>query len=203
MAYNTFTMSDLETRLGLTLREVSGTFDAYPDAQVSAFLQQALERGLPIATGIGREKARSEGLIYPILTEVRELLSRQISVFSGPKFNVDRKQGLVGYLDFLLASSPMQLQIVAPVVAVVEAKHEDLTEGIPQAIAAMYAARLFNTQHERVVPTIYGVTTSGTAWRFLRLSGTIAELDLTEYHIREVGKILGILTHIVHGKAVE
>jgi hypothetical protein len=197
MAYNTFTMEDLEPRLGLTLREVSGTFDAYPDAPVSAFLQEALERGLPIAIGVGREKARSEGLIYPVLTEVRELRNRQISVFSGAKFNVDRKQGLVGYLDFLLADSPMQLHIVAPVVAVVEAKHENLTEGIPQAVAAMYAARLFNAQHDRSLETVYGATTSGTLWRFLRLTGTIVEADLTEYHIRDVGKILGILTHIV------
>lgn len=199
MAYNTFTMSDLETRLGLTLREVTGIFDAIPPVEVSVFLEEALERGLPIALGVGREKARSEAIIYPILTEVRELLNRQISVFSGPKFNVDRQQGLMGYCDFLLSSSPMQLQIVAPVIAIVEAKHEDLTVGIPQAVSAMYAVRLFNEQHGRPIQRVYGATTSGTAWRFMQLSGSIVELDLTEYHIREVGKILGILTHLVQG----
>jgi hypothetical protein len=78
---------------------------AYRDFTL-ALVRANLERGLPIALGKGREKARSEALVLPILLEVRDILLRQISVFSGPEFNVDRKLGLAGYCDFLMGRSP-------------------------------------------------------------------------------------------------
>jgi hypothetical protein len=39
--------------------------------------------------------------------------------------------------------------------------------------------------------------TSGSDWKFLRLAGTDLTIDLVEYHIDNLGKILGILSHIV------
>jgi hypothetical protein len=197
MAYSDFTLERLREQFGIRLRNVTRSFDGLPPIAPSAFLNTALERGLPIAIGRGREKARSELLVAPILTEVREHFDRNISVFSGPEFNIDRKQGLAGYCDFLLARSPLQVEIEAPVVAIVEAKHEDLTEGIAQCIAEMHAALLFNMRHGTPIETVYGATTSGTTWRFLRLTGTEAEADLTEYHVSQVEKILGILVSML------
>ncbi|MEH2085021.1 MAG: hypothetical protein V7K89_35135 [Nostoc sp.] len=40
---------------------------------------------------------------------------------------------------------------------------------------------------------IYGSVTSETNWKFLFLEGTTVYIDLTEYYIKEVDKILGIL----------
>ncbi len=197
MAYSDFTFELLRERFQIEYRETMGLFESSPSIVPSAFLTTAIERGLPIALGQGREKARSEMLIAPILMEIREHLKRQISVFSGPEFNVDRKQGLSGFCDFLLARSPVQANIEAPIITIVEAKHEDLTQGMPQCLAEMHAAFLFNEKRGKSIETIYGATTSGTAWRFLRLTGKQAEADLTEYHIREVEKILGILIQMI------
>ena len=193
MAYSDFTLSLVRERLGLTYDEVIGTFDGAELVEPSELLRANIERGLPIALGKGREKARSEALVLPILLEVREVLLRQVSVFSGPEFNIDRKKGLAGYCDFLVGRSSHQTEILAPVIAIVEAKHEDLTSGIPQCLAEMHAARIFNEREGNPIETVYGVTTSGTAWRFLRLTGTHAQADMTEYHIREIEKVLGIL----------
>ncbi len=197
MAYSDFTLSSIRERLGLVYEETTGAFDAVSPVACGPLLQANLERGLPIALGKGREKARSEALVLPILLEVREILERRISVFSGPEFNVDRKKGLSGYCDFLMSHSSHQTEILSPVITIVEAKHEDLTEGIPQCFAEMHAAQIFNERNGKPVETIYGATTSGTAWRFLRLKGNQAEADLTEYHIREIEKILGILVFMV------
>jgi hypothetical protein len=152
---------------------------------------------MPVVLGRGREKARSEMLVTPVLLEVREILKHKISLFSGIEFNIDRKLGLAGYCDFLLSKSPHQIAIYAPVLNIVEAKHEDLSEGVAQCLAEMHAARLFNEKQGNPTPIVYGATTSGTAWRFLSLNGTSAEADLTEYHINDVAKILGILTFMV------
>ncbi|WP_309697677.1 hypothetical protein [Armatimonas sp.] len=196
MAYSDFTVETLQTKLGISLREVSNSFESVTAISPSQPLVAMLERGMPVVLGANKEKARSEWLIAPLLLEVREVRLRQISVFSGSDFKVDPKQGLSGFCDFLISRSPLQMAVESPVVAIVEAKHEDLNAGIPQCLAAMYAARLFNEKRGKSLETVYGATTSGTVWRFLRLTGMQAESDLTEYHIHEVGKILGILVHM-------
>jgi hypothetical protein len=197
MAYSDFTLSLLEERLGVFTRETVGAFEGIPPMQPTEVLTTLLARALPVVLGANKEKARSELLIAPILLEVRELCQQQVSLFSGKEFNVDRKQGLGGYCDFLLSRSPHQMELYAPVVSIVEAKHEDLTEGVAQCLAAMYAAKLFNENRGKTIETIYGVTTSGTTWRFLRLTGSHAEADITEYHITEIARILGILVFMV------
>jgi hypothetical protein len=193
MAYSDFTLTQLRERFGLQVASVSGSFESIAPIAPSEFLKTTLERGMPVAVGRGREKARSEALVLPILLEVRALCDQKISVFSGIEFNVDRKLGLSGYCDFLLSHSALQIEVESPVISIVEAKHEDLTQGIAQCLAEMHAAQIFNEKRGDAIETLYGVITSGTAWRFLRLTGKIAQADLTEYHIREIDKILGIL----------
>ena len=193
MAYSDFTLTQIRERFGIQVASVTGTFETIPPIAPSDFLNTAIERGMPVALGRGREKARSEALVLPVLLEVRALCHQQVSVFSGIEFNVDRKQGLSGFCDFLLAHSALQIEVESPVISIVEAKHEDLTQGIAQCLAEMHAAQIFNEKRHKPIETVYGVITSGTAWRFLRLTGKTAEVDMTEYHIREVDKILGIL----------
>ena len=162
----------------------------------SDFLTTLLRRQLPLALGKSSEKGRSEFLIAPILSEVRELCHHQIALFSGVRFDVDRRSGLHGFCDFLISKDPLLIEIEAPVVAVAEAKKEDLNAGVAQCIAEMIAAQRFNQLRERPLPRIYGVLTSGTDWRFLQLEGTVVTLGLREYPITELGQILGILVHM-------
>ena len=121
----------------------------------------------------------------------------QIVVFSGVKFDVDKKAGLFGYCNFLLARDPMVDDIRAPVVAVAEAKKEDLNAGLPQCVAEMLAAQKFNAAHETDVPTVYGAVTDGNRWRFLRLTGLTVSIDIREYPLAELAAILGIVTMMV------
>ncbi|NER23873.1 MAG: hypothetical protein F6J96_24845 [Symploca sp. SIO1C2] len=45
--------------------------------------------------------------------------------------------------------------------------------------------------------SIYGTVTTGSLWQFLRLTGKRIEVDLDEYFLKNVGKILGILHSFV------
>ena len=81
-------------------------------------------------------------------------------------------------------------------VAIVEAKREDLSSGVAQCIAEMYAAQLFNQKRGKPHKTIFGVVTSGTDWRFLQLEGTQVTLDLREYPITQIDNILGVLVYM-------
>jgi len=62
-----------------------------------------------------------------------------------------------------------------------------------QCVAEMIAAQIFNQRKGIDIPVIYGVVTSGTTWRFLRLNETNVCIDLVEYYINQVDKILGII----------
>ena len=201
MAYNTFTLKDVRVRLGISVDDVQGTFAPIEPVEVSDVLRQYLRDSAPLALAFGTEKARSEMIVSPILMEVWRQRKGQMSLFSGADFNVDPERGLVGYCDFLLSTSRQQLELEAPLVAVVEAKKEDLNPGTPQCIAEMVAVRTFNAREGREVPIVYGAVTSGSNWRFLRLQGDRAEIDLTEYYLADLGRIVGILVRMMEGRA--
>jgi hypothetical protein len=131
---------------------------------------------------------------------MKRQLKGQISVFSGEEFNVEPEAELTGYVDFLISRSPEQLFIKAPVVILVEAKKEDLKPALGQCLAEMVAAQRFNQQKQQPISTIYGTVTSGTVWRFLKLEGQCASIDLTDYPLPPVEQILGFLVWMTqHG----
>ena len=193
MTYSNFTLAKVKEDFGLTVEEIQNLFADIEAVKPSEILTVTLQEYISLATAIGTEKARSEFLIAPILTEVRRQVNYQISLFSGTDFNVDFEKGLLGYCDFLLSASREQFFISAPVITIVEAKNENIIGGLGQCVAEMVAAQIFNQKKEIDIPVIYGVVTSGTAWRFLTLSENTVCIDLVEYYINQVETILAIL----------
>jgi hypothetical protein len=193
MAYSNFTLAKVKEDFGLTVDETQNLFADVEGVKPSEILWVTLQEYIPLATAIATEKARSEFLIAPILAEVRRQLNYQVSLFSGTDFNVDIEKGLSGYCDFLISASREQFFISAPVITLVEAKNENIIGGLGQCVAEMVAAQIFNQRQGVNIPVIYGVVTSGTAWRFLTLNGNQVCIDLVEYYIKEVDKILGII----------
>lgn len=197
MSYSQFSIDTVETTLGITIVETVGIFADTPPVEYSDFLAQTLKKYIPLALAIGTEKSRSELILTPILVELKEQFQNKISLFSGREFNVSPEKGLTGFCDFLISKSSEQIVIKAPVIALVEAKNDNIQFSLGQCIAEMIAAQLFNQQKENEIKTIYGSVTTGTNWKFLRLSGQIIEIDLNEYFINDVRKILGILRSFI------
>lgn len=193
MSYSNFTLSKVKSDFSITTSATEALFPQIAPVQPSELLILNLEENLFLATAINTEKARSELIIMPVLTEVRRILRGQVSLFSGVEFNVDVERGLNGTCDFILTRSPEQFLITQPVVTIVEAKRENIPSGLGQCIATMIAARQFNEQEGEPTDTIYGVVTTGTDWKFLKLVQQVAYIDSSDYFISEVGKILGIL----------
>ena len=65
----------------------------------------------------------------------------------------------------------------------------------------MMASKLFNESEKNQIETIYGVVTTGSAWRFLKLAGNTAFIDRREYHINAIDRIMGILAAMVNQQA--
>lgn len=196
MPYSSFTLAKAKKEFGLTTAEGGRFLPPIDPIAPSSRLQDALS-DLPWAIAVGSEKAKSEGIIYPILQEVRRILNNQVSLFSGRDFTVDVNKGLNGYVDYLISRSQEQLEIEAPVVVVGEAKRDNLNEGLGQCIAEMVAAQIFNQDNQMNITTIYGSVSNGTQWRFLKLEGSTVTMDLMDYSLPPVDQILGFLVWMV------
>ena len=197
MAYSDFDLKTVRERFGLILHEQTDLFVTAPEATVADRLREILEEWGPAALAMNTEKARSEMIIAPFLMEVVRLTGRQVSLFSGITFDVDKERGLNGVCDYLLASSPEQFFLSHPVLAVVEAKKEDIAGGLGQCVAAMVGAQTFNEREGSGSKIIHGVVTTGSNWRFLKLEGNNVFIDRSEYYLHQASKILGILHSIV------
>jgi len=197
MAYSDFNLKQLQTEFQLDLVKETHIFAHLPPQPISPHLAESLAENVTLAISINTEKARSELIIANVLVELRRILHKQVSFFSGIEFNVDKNQGLNGVCDYIISLSPEQLILDAPIITLVEAKNDNLKSGLAQCMAEMVASRLFNQQKGQALETIYGVVTTGSLWNFLILSGQTMSVDRDEYHISNVAKIIGIFREII------
>ena len=198
MAYSDFSLAKVSKTFELKILDAVNMFSAIPELESSNFLVETLLYTVPLAISSNTEKARSEMIIAPILIELRKQLNSEISFFSGIDFTIDPEKGLNGNCDFLISRSPELLILTAPVIIIVEAKKENINGGLGQCVAEMLGARIFNEREGNDIPAIFGAVTSGTNWRFLKLKDQVIEIDLTEYYLRDVNKILGILASVIN-----
>ena len=201
MAYSDFTLEAVVTRFQLEIVESVALFAEIETVAPSAYLTTGLAKKAPLATAIGTEKARSEMIVADVLIELLDHFDQNISLFSGIDFNVDAENELTGVCDFLVSLSPEQFYVEAPVIILVEAKNLDLKAGLGQCVAEMLAAQRFNEEKGNDISYVYGASTTGIDWQFLKLEGKSLHIDMTTYTIERCDRILGILSSMVAQKA--
>jgi hypothetical protein len=81
----------------------------------------------------------------------------------------------------------------------VVAKNDNIKSGLGQCVAEIIAARVFNEREGKGPTIIYGVVTTGSLWKFLKLEGGTVFVDQPEYYLDRVEKILAILLRCVGG----
>jgi len=201
MAYSDWTLETVKKAFDLEEVNTAGIFSHIEPVAPSAYLATTLERNVPLAFAMGTEKAKSELIVSAVLVELWEHFDRGISFFSGIDFNVDAENGLTGVCDFVVSLSPSQFHLESPIILLVEAKRDNLTAGLGQCVAEMVAAQRFNAEQGNDIPCVYGTTTSGIDWVFLKLEGKKLQLDMAAYQIAQCDKILGVLASMVTQKA--
>jgi hypothetical protein len=201
MAYSNFKILDIRQKFGIRTRIVR-LFEQIAPAAPSEWLIQTLSVYPELS--VFSEKARSEWLIAPILTEVWKQTGKKFGIHSGVNLEADAEQGLNGECDFILTARPEKSYfLTAPVVAVVEAKKNDFVNGIPQCAAQLIGARIFNRLDaggEISLEPVFGAVTDGTEWLFMKLEDNFLYVDTLSYEIAGGGlpQILGIWKHILN-----
>lgn len=196
MAYSDFDLKRVTSDFGLRAEGGVNLFHAAVPLSPGERLTAWLDEYVPLAIGLGTEAVRSQYLIAPIFAEARRLSGAAFHVLPGVTFDVDRERGLAGVCDYLFTRSREVFFVKSPIVAVAEAKRDDMTGGIGQRAAEMVAVRVYNEREGSPTPVVWGCVTTGSVWRFLKLEADTLFLDRIEYALPELPTILGILVHI-------
>ena len=195
MAYSNFTLKTVVREFGLTEQVV----DLFPADIVpilpGAWLLETLakSRKLPLIS----EKVRSEMLVMPMLLELKEHNHDRFSVFSGAFLDVDSTRGLNGECDFMLTLTPDTVSLTGPLFTIVEAKKNEIDTALGQCAAQLIGAERYNQADGISLPALYGCVTTGTDWKFMRLTNKTLQIDSGLYFINEPARLLGIFQHII------
>ena len=81
MAYGDFTFEQLIETFDLSLKELSGLFEAIPGVGSSKLLKATLAETMDLAVALSPEKARSDLIIMPVMLELRRRFNKKISLF--------------------------------------------------------------------------------------------------------------------------
>lgn len=197
MSYKKFTLAKLKSQFNIQVQKQS----LFSDIEIekitpSAWLEETLNLAKIIA--VSSEKAKSELIIMPILAEITKQNSDKVSLYSGVMLNADAKQGLNGECDFVFSNKAHSYFLESPIFALVEAKNDNVDYGLPQCIAQMLGAAVFNQAQALNIPTIYGCVTTGNDWLFLKQQGQDIFIDDQRYYLDNLSGLLGIFQHIVN-----
>jgi hypothetical protein len=198
MPYSQYnTLQSVRQKLGVTTR-FGRLFTAFEHVAPSSLLVQILERNTYNRTAYFNEKSRSEGIVYPILSELQAIFLSKFALYSGANIDGDKELGLNGECDFVLSQAEQSIELERPVFCIVEAKDNDIELGIPQCISQLCGARLYNQKSEGFLPTtLYGAVTTGTEWNFMQLKDNIVMIDNDLYSLKNLPELLGVLNHII------
>lgn len=194
MAYSDFTAQDLVKKFGVRF-QAANLFPDRREIAPSQWLLDALRRGKEL--GFGSEKSRSERLVTPLLLELSELNQHSFSIYSGVNLDVDEAMGLKGECDFIFSRSRIQDFVTAPIFCITEAKKQDVEQGTIQCAAQLIGARKLNEAEGNVVDALYGCSTTGVEWRFLKHERSDISIDEDRFLISDLARLLGILQTIV------
>jgi hypothetical protein len=197
MGFSDFNLRTAVEAFGLQEDRDTDLFAEVAPLEPSEFARIWLDEFAPVAIGINSEAARSQYIISPLLAEAKRRARGPANVLPWITLDVDRERGLSGFCDFIISRSAEYYYLRGPLMAVIEAKREDIVGGLGQCAAAMVAIRLFNERDGTPVSAVYGCVSSGTVWRFLKLQGARLSIDRPEYYLHEAGKIVGILVSIL------
>jgi hypothetical protein len=199
MAFSDFNLRTAVDTFGLREERNADLFAGVAPLQPSDNLRSLLDEFAPVAVALNTEAARREYITAPMLMESKRRAAGPVNVFPGAALDADKARGLNGYCDYLIARSEEFYYLRDPLIAIVEAKREDIIGGLGQCAAAMVGMRVFNERYGTLFPALYGAVSSGSNWKFLRLEGDVLTIDRPDYYLGDAAKILGILVQIMGG----
>ncbi len=139
------------------------------------------------------EATRSNLLVSHILWQASKVY--KLGIFFEPVLNMSQEETpdlphqLNGKFDSALTLD--EIDFVRPIISIVEVKKSNLSEGLGQCLAEMYATRKKFKQN-----SVYGIITDGAEWEFLLLENSVLSIHTNNYYINTVSDIVDRIGYI-------
>ena len=195
MAYSNFSLREIKSKFGLSEQRIVLFPQKIILQEPSAWLLQTLEYNNDAA--LISEKERSELLVSPILTELRQRNHKSFSIYSGANLDADAEKGLNGECDFILTKSPQLISVESPIFCLVEAKKDDILGAFGQCVAQMLGAIIYNQKDGKNIETVFGCITTGIDWQLLKLENDTIIIDINLFSIKNLPELLGVLQSVI------
>lgn len=139
------------------------------------------------------EATRGNLLVSHILWEASDVYN--LGIFFEPPVDISPEEtpnlpySLNGKYDCALTLD--DIDFISPIIAVVEVKKSNLSDGLGQCLAEMYATvKKFNQNQ------VYGIITDGEVWAFFLLANAILQVDENNYYLSKVADIIDRIGYI-------
>ncbi len=178
MAYTDFSLLKLNEQFGLT-DKVRPLFDIVPTIEPSDILLTQLKRGFRLP--LRNEKAKSEFIVSQLLLEIIEQNEGFFTLYSGENLSADEEKGLNGECDFYISRNTGSFAMNMPILAIIEAKRDNIEAGVDQCAAQLYGASIVNQRLGHPIQVHYGCVTNARKWLFLKLEHSQFTIDARRY----------------------
>ncbi|RKZ55350.1 MAG: hypothetical protein DRR08_24540 [Candidatus Parabeggiatoa sp. nov. 2] len=194
--YKNYTASELKDIFKI---EIQRSEDLFTNFKLSdndyAFLQENVKDMLSrIRLSMSdNEATRSNLLVSHILWQASKVY--KLGIFFEPVLNMSQEETpdlphqLNGKFDSALTLD--EIDFVRPIISIVEVKKSNLSEGLGQCLAEMYATRKKFKQN-----SVYGIITDGAEWEFLLLENSVLSIHMNNYYINTVSDIVDRIGYI-------
>lgn len=194
--YSRFRLKSVRDQFDIQLSHFNMQSTEIPSGGVSQYLKESLIRAIrqPLVSA----KARSEAIVYPVLSELQYECQYRFDIYSGTSLNVDVEKGLWGLCDFILTPPRSMDEPDAPIFMIVKVEHEGIEKGLGPCAAQLVGSQSFNQQKGLPNQEVYGCVTTGEVWQFMRLRGKELTQDKQRFYLTDIETIIQMLKRVVN-----
>ncbi len=173
---------------------IIGKSDFIPEKLSNIEIAPMFEKDIKFAlqTYKPNESFADKFFIVPIINRIWQN-HEMLNVWTETYIKADEKlQGRPDYLVSILDNKQYEI-LSLPIVAIVEAKHENFTLGWGQCLAEMLACQKLNNTKD---VSIYGIVATGLQWEFAKLDGNNFIKNAIPFSITNLQQTINVVNFI-------
>ncbi len=194
--YKKYSMAELKTIFNIQVLKNGKLFEGFkPSTRDYHSLQKTVEK---MNSRINLSKSDNEAtrgslLVSHILWKASDIYNLGIFFEPQVEISIEKTPKLPYQLNgkYDCALSLDEVDFISPIISVVEVKKSNLSDGLGQCLAEMYATLKKFNQNK-----VYGIITDGEVWEFFLLENSILHIDERNYYINNVSTIIDRVGYI-------
>lgn len=194
--YRNYSAAELKDIFKVKILKNENLFSAFKPSENSYSTLQEVVKKMNVRINLSKsdnEATRGSLLVSRILWEASDIYN--LGIFFEPQVDINQEETpdlphqLSGKYDCALSLD--DIDFISPIISVVFVTKSNLSDGLGQCLAEMYAT-LKKFKQDKV----YGIVTDGEVWEFLLLENAVLRVHQNNYYISNVSDIVDRMGYI-------